>query len=395
MKPLFEPTTLVKPKTGSPQDVTDVQPKAIGPSPILQAAVAPAIAPVAAANPFAMVKPDTTLAATRPSGGSLVSPPPITDDQITAIGADAANALKGVSTELLAQVRATDAAEFGKGLNDLVVMAKGLTPDQLKDQGVMGRIKGLFSTAKERMVSQYASVEKQLDTLTLELDAKAQLHKKRISDLDKLYENNMHYHQALEAAVHTCQQYLVQVEQAQKQAEAVARADSFDAQVIADYQRLFQRLEKRISDLQRAMLLSKQVAPQIRMMQEDARSLVGSFGDVKTVTLPAWKNTFSLYVLQQEQKQSAELLAKVSDATDAALRQSADLLRQNSNEIAKARNRDVVSVDTLNHINAQLIGAVEDVKRIDAESRTRRKAESVKLLAMEAELVNSFVPGKR
>lgn len=269
-------------------------------------------------------------------------------------------------------------------------LAKGLSPQTQKDTGLLSRLKNAFVSAKERLVSQYNSVEKQLDALTLELDQKVQLHEQRIQDLEQLYLNNFKYHTALESAQVTCQGWLDNLRQQYEQQKNKPNLSGFDAQILADYERLLQRLEKRISDLERAKLLSKQVAPQIRIMQDDTRALVSAFGDVKAVTLPAWKNTFSLYILQQEQKESAQLLNQIGDATDQALRQSADLLRQNSNEIAKARNRDVVSVDTLAHINNQLIGAVEDIKRIDQERRTRRQAEAPRLQALENALVQVF-----
>lgn len=375
VKPLFEPTTLAPVRTA-----TAIEPVRYA----LQPAPAGAVAPdtLVSRGPHAE---DSLTYATR-----TVTPPFLDDAQITALGEQAAHELKGVSHQLLAHVRASDTAEFGQGLNQLVGLAKGLAPQTHQDQGLLSRLRNAFVSTKERMVSQYNSVEKQMEALTAELDKKVRLHEQRIHDLEQLYLNNFKYHSALDTAQDTCQSWLDRLRQQYEQQKARMNLTGFDAQVLADYERLLHRLDKRISDLERAKLLSKQVAPQIRIMQDDTRALVSAFGDVKAVTLPAWKNTFSLYILQLEQKQSAELLHKIGDATDQALRQSADLLRQNSIEIATARNRDVVSVDTLAHINTQLIGAVEDIKRIDNESRTRRQAEAPKLKAMEQALVQAF-----
>lgn len=400
MKPLFEPTTLANPSS-----------TVVAPLPVKELAVEErSMAGTSLSGPGASgqdiaqrhsagsypieLAPSTATAVISTSQPSRVKPPDITDEHISALGSEAAGALTGVSSKLMAQVRSSDAADFGKGLNELVVLAKGLDPSQIKDKGVLGRVRGLFANAKERMVSQYASVERQMDTLTEELAKKAKHHEQRIVDLEDLYTSNYHYHQSLEAAVAKCHTLLANMQQSYAREKAIASNDSFDVQILADYTRLMHRLEKRISDLERAKMLSKQVAPQIRMMQEDARSLVGSFGDVKAITLPAWKNTFSLYILQQEQKQAVQLLNSVSDATDQALRQSADLLRQNSADIATARNRDVVSIETISHINQQLIGAVEDVKRIDTEGTARRKAEATKLLELEAQLLTAFSQAK-
>ena len=383
MKPLFEPTTLAKSHS---TDVVDVTPVTKAPEPSSLSLVKQELTPLQSIDFPVVPAQRTTL---------TVVAPRVTDDQISEIGANAANALKGVSSQLLGQVRASDTGDFGKGLSDLVGLAKGLSPDQLKDQGLFGKVRGMFFSAKERLVSQYATVEKQIDSLTLELNKKVGLHKKRVGDLEALYTSNFEYHQELDAGVTTCNQVLTTLQADYQTEQAKVIGDSFGAQVLQDYQRLIARVEKRIDDLGRAKMLSKQVAPQIRLMQEDTRALIGKFGDVQAVTLPAWKNTFSLYILQLEQKKSVELLTKIDDATDAALRQSADLLRENSATIATSRNRSVVSIDTLSHIQAQLTGAIEDVKRIDDEGRARRIAEAPKLLAMEAELIKAFAPGQR
>lgn len=324
-----------------------------------------------------------------------IKPPRITDKQIAAIGATAGAGMAAMSTRILEHVRTSNTGEFGKDLNALVLLAKGLDPAALQDKGLVSRLFGMASSAKERLLGQFNHVNGQITTLASTLSSKAQLHEKRITDLEAIYNDNVGYHQALEQSVQECvaEHQLLAADYEVESKKPVG--DSFGAQVLADYQRLLDRLEKRSDDLQRAMLLSKQYAPQVRMMQEDARSLVSKFDTVQVVTLPAWQNNFTLYVLQLEQKQSVEVLDAVDDATDAALRQGADQLRANSSAIAKSRNRSVVSTETLLHVNNQLIGTVEDVQRIDAEGRARRAAEQPKLVEMEQQLIAAFAPGKR
>lgn len=335
------------------------------------------------------------LAVPAPTALVAIKPPSLTEDDITNIGADAAKSLSGVSHQLLSQIRSSDAGDFGKGLSELVGLARGLDPEALKSKGFISRILGAASSAKSQLMAKYATVEKQMDELAVQLDGKAVHHQRRIGEMESLYADNYAYHQQLEAGVAHCEGLLRQVNADYDREKIKPIGDSFGAQILGDYQRLIARIEKRIDDLKRAMLLSKQTAPQIRIMQDDARALVLKFGDVKALTLPAWKNTFTLYVLQMEQKQSVALLDSIDETTNEALRKSADLLRQNSAAIAESRNRSLVSVDTLMHVQTQLLGAITDVKRIDEEGRARRLAEAPKLLEMEQELIRTFAPGQR
>lgn len=319
----------------------------------------------------------------------------ISEDDISEIGAGAAGALTNVSTKLLSHVKSSDAGEFGEKLNELVVLAKGLDPKDMKSKGFLGRIFGAVSLTKEKLVAQYSTVEKQMDNLTGQLDGSVDLFKKRVQDLDGLYVSNMQYHQQLEDAVQKCEALLRQVEAEYEVEKAKPVDNSFEAQTLGDYQRKMDYIAKRVDSLNRAMMLSKQMAPRIREMQDNSRSLVQKFGEIKDVTLPAWKNIFSLYVLQLEQKRGVELANAVDDATDEALKRGADLQRENAVAIATSRNRSVISMEALEHVQAQMLGAITDVQRIDEEGRAQRKADAPKLLAMEQELIKAFAPGKR
>ncbi|MCC5611429.1 toxic anion resistance protein [Nostoc sp. CHAB 5834] len=319
----------------------------------------------------------------------------ISEDDISEIGAGAAGALTNVSTKLLSHVKSTDAGEFGAKLNELVVLAKGLDPKDMKSKGLIGRIFGAVSLTKEKLVAQYSTVENQMDNLTGQLDGSVALFKARVLDLDGLYVSNMQYHQQLEQAVQKCEGLLRQVEAEYEVEKTKHVENSFQAQTLGDYQRKMDHIAKRIDSLNRAMMLSKQMAPRIREMQDNSRSLVQKFGEIKDVTLPAWKNIFSLYVLQLEQKRGVELANAVDDATDEALKRGADLQRENAVAIATSRNRSVISMEALEHVQAQMLGAITDVQRIDEEGRAQRKADAPKLLAMEQELIKAFAPGKR
>jgi len=376
MKPLFSDAT-----SAAPRPVATATPMA----PVLSV-----LMPLDKASADALAPAGTTALA--PVSRRDVAPPRVNEDQVADLGAKTQTGLASVATQLLSQVRNSDTGDFGKGLSELVVLAKGLDPASLKDKGFLGRVMGKVRAARTHMVAQYGSVERQMDALVVELDHKAALHKKRITDMEQMYLDNMAYHDELEAAADMCDQLLVTMRADYEEQKKVAVEDSFGAQRLADHDRLISRVEKRGDDLRRAMLLAKQNAPQLRLMQENARSLVQKFGDIKAVTLPAWKNAFGLYVLQLEQQDAVRVTQAVDDITDEALRRSADLLRQNTESIARSRQRAVVTIETLEHVQSQLTGSIQDIQRIEAEGRAQRESERPRLLAMEKALIESFAP---
>jgi uncharacterized protein YaaN involved in tellurite resistance len=313
----------------------------------------------------------------------------VTEQQIDQLGEKNALVLSDISHKMLTHVRAADADAFGQKLNELVGVAKNLNPSRFENPGILSRLTGFFGSAKEKILAQFQTVDSRMQALIKELDHSTSLHTERIQDMEEMYAANVNAHGALEAAVAEGNR-LVRVLQAQLAQESQA-TDAFSAQRVNDVKNRIDRLEKRIDDLQRAMLLAKQAAPEIRLLQENARTLSMKFKDVKAVTIPAWQNAFALYLMQLEQKKGAALVTAVHDATDEAFRMQADLLRQNTEAIARAKQRSIVSVETLEHVQKQLLASFDDMNRIAEEGRRSRTEALPKLKALEQELVNRFV----
>lgn len=316
----------------------------------------------------------------------------IDDNTIDSLGDQTSVQLSGLSQQLLSTVRASDADVFGEKLNQLVVVAKGMDPKALGKGGLLSKITGLFGTVKEKLLAQYSTCEHQMDAIVGELDKAVALHAKRVDDFEGMYNTNYAAHQALEAAVAHGTDLQRQLEAGLAQMKTQVNPDSFAAQRMQDLDQKIQRLEKRLDDLSRGMLLAKQTAPEIRLLQDNARTLVTKFKDIKTVTIPAWKTAFTLYLASLEQKKGAALANAVSDATDAAFTAQADLLRQNTVDIAKAKQRAVVSIDVIQHVQDQLLGSFDDMQKIADEGRKARKDAEPKLKAMEQQLIARFVP---
>jgi len=312
----------------------------------------------------------------------------ITDQQIDSLGDQSSSQMSAISQSLLSQVRASDAEILGQKLNELIGVAKGLDPTKYKRKGIFSFITNLFGNAKEKILSELQSIDGRMQVLIGELDRSALLHEGRINDLENMYNANVAAHNELENSVKEGERMLGVL--STHLASEQQAADAFAAQRTHDVKERIDRLEKRIDDNKRAMLLAKQAAPEIRLLQSCARDLSNQFKNVKAVTIPAWKNALTLYLIQLEQKKGAQLANAAHDATDEAFRIQADQLRQNVQEIGRAKQRSIVSVDTLQHVQQQLIGSFDDMSRIAEEGRRARKEAEPKLVALEQELIARF-----
>jgi uncharacterized protein YaaN involved in tellurite resistance len=314
----------------------------------------------------------------------------VSDADINKLGERNAARAAQISSKILANVRASDTETFGTKLNELVATTKKLDPKKMGTPGFFGKILGFGGTVKEKLMAEYATVETQMNRLVSEVDGVATLALKRVDDLDVMFEENYQTHVALENDVAAGKQMVAHME-AQIQSLGTP-TDAFGAQQIADMQARVDRLLKRIDDFERGMQLAKLAAPEIRMLQQHERSLANSVRDIKVTTIPAWQGVFSRYVIALEAKKGAEIINKVYDATDEAFRMQADQLRENAQNIARAQQRSVVTIETLEHMQTQLLGAVDDTLRIAKEGRDAREAAKPKLKQLEQGLIQRFSP---
>ncbi|HPU80580.1 toxic anion resistance protein [Accumulibacter sp.] len=328
---------------------------------------------------------------TSPLAPSLNVPTPkvtVSETDLTALGDKSTRRVAAISEQLLGMVRGSGSDQFGVALTQLLSTAQQLDPKLLFDKSLIGKLKGLFVSAKEQVKSQFRSVSGQLDALVGELERSARTYEQRIRELEDMYLANGDEYNALGEAVRKGQELLAALND--EIAHTPAATDPMAAQAIGDRRQLAVRLEKRIDDLKRAQMIAMQTAPEIRLLQNNSRMLIAKFQDIVAVTIPAWKKQFSLHILMEEQAKSAELVTAIDDATNAALRKNADLLRQNTTAITRANQRALVEMETLEHVQKQLLGAFEDMQKINDEAAAARAQTDAKLASLRDELIDRF-----
>ena len=139
-------------------------------------------------------------------------------------------------------------------------------------------------------------------------------------------------------------------------------------------------------DLRTLQQSALQTLPMIRIIQSNNLMLVDKFYAIKNITLPAWKNQISLALSLNEQKNSVELANTIDDATNELLRRNAELLHDNSVKTARANQRAVIDVETLEYVQNTLIKTVNDVIQIQKEGMQQRVQATEKLKSLQSNL---------
>lgn len=303
-------------------------------------------------------------------------------------GKNIASKTSTYTDDLLQLVQNKDLDETGQKLNQVVSVAQQLNSNNLladNRKGLLGFIFSKFKDAKQSFQLQFNTTKEQLDVLVKEIETSQQGLKSRVEMLDKMYAAVQEEHHLL--GVYVAAGQLKQQDIAQNIAElSTQEQDQHTVQQIYDLNHAANNLEKRVHDLQMLQQSALQTLPMIRIIQSNNLMLVDKFYAIKNITLPAWKNQISLALSLQEQKNSVELANTIDDATNELLRRNAELLHNNSVNTAKANQRSVIDIETLEHVQNTLIKTVTDVIQIQKEGMAQRDQATQKLKALQRNL---------
>ncbi|QNM98175.1 toxic anion resistance protein [Chitinimonas koreensis] len=310
---------------------------------------------------------------------------------VVGFGKAAGEKVAQYSDDMLAQVRSGNMEGVGDKLTEIVVLAKGVNLSDLRESGskipLIGGLIDNFKLKKEKLLGRFETLAKQIDKIVVEIDGQQQKLVRRTQDLEKVYALNVQEYYGLSNHVIAGE---VKLEEMRAELDAMrARPDAADpmqAQAIADFADLIQRFDKRVHDLRVMQTVAVQTAPMIRLVQSNNQMLVEKFHNIKALTIPAWKKQFTLAIALIEQKKSVELATKIDDTTNEFLRNNAEMLRQNSLSTARANQRAIVDIETLESVQSTLISTFEEVARIQADGEQKRADAAVRLGQMKQEL---------
>ena len=313
----------------------------------------------------------------------------INHNAVAEYGKNIATQTSGYTDELLNLVQNKDLDETGQKLNQVVQVAQQLNTSSIlnkkKNSGFFGGLMSKIKGAKNNIDMHFNTTKEQIDTLVKEIEKSQSGLKARVDTLDRMFNGVQSEYKQL--GVYIAAGKLKQDEIQQEISTLTSQAqDQTTTQRVYDLNHLANNLEKRVSDLQVLQQSAMQTLPMIRIIQSNNLMLVDKFYAIKNITLPAWKNQISLAISLNEQKNSVQLANTIDDATNDLLKRNADLLHQNSVDTAKANQRSVIDIETLEHVQNTLIKTVNDVIQIQKEGMRKRAEATTRLRSLQDNL---------
>ncbi len=301
-------------------------------------------------------------------------------------GVAAQKSVATFSENALSSVRNKDLGEVGETLSNLVVEVKGFGQEEKKG------FAGLFHKQKDKlelMRAQYGKAETSVNRIVSELEKHQVTLMKDIAMLDQMYELNLKYYKELTMYIIAGKKRLAEVrsgelEELRKKAEASGLAE--DAQAYNDYAQKYERFEKKLHDLELTRMVSLQMGPQTRLLQNNDTLMVEKIQSSLVNTIPLWKSQMVLALGMEHSRQATAAQSAVAQTTNELLKKNADMLMMGTIATAKEAERSIVDIETLQHTNEQLVSTLDEVVNIQREGAQKRKEAEVELGRIESEL---------
>ena len=255
--------------------------------------------------------------------------------------------------------------------------------------------KGLFGFFKKNvdklttMKTKYQKAETNVNHIVEALEQHQVTLMKDVATLDQLYELNKTYYKELTMYILAGKQKLNQVENVDIPALAAkAQASGLpeDAQAVSDLTALANRFEKKLHDLELTRMVSVQMGPQTRLLQNNDTLMIEKIQSSLVNTIPLWKSQMVLALGMEHSRQATAAQNAVTEMTNDLLKKNADTLKMGTIATAKEAERSIIDIETLQHTNQQLISTLDEVLNIQKEGAAKRKEAEVELGKIEGEL---------
>jgi uncharacterized protein YaaN involved in tellurite resistance len=301
-------------------------------------------------------------------------------------GAAAQKNIAAFSESALNNVKTKDLGEVGEALSSLVVELKTFGQPEKKGIG------GFFQKKRnelEAMKASYSRAEVNVEKIVKVLENHQVTLMKDVAMFDQMYELNTKYYKELTMYILAGKkrlEYLRAHDLAELKKKAETTGAQEDAQAYNDFANLCNRFEKKLHDLELTRMISIQMGPQTRLLQNNDTQMLEKIQSSLVNTIPLWKSQMVLALGLEHGRQATAAQAAVTDMTNQLLQKNADMLKMGTIETAREAERSVVSIETLQHTNQQLITTLDEVMRIQTEGAQKRKDAEAELGRIEGEL---------
>lgn len=303
---------------------------------------------------------------------------------------DAQRSMSDFADNVLAKTSNKATGEAGALLRELLTDVGSAELSGVKQIPIIGKV----VVGIDKLRRTYQKVAPQVDEVVEKLErAQAQM----IADIamyDTMYQRNVDQYRSLKVYIAAGRQALADFRAEQLpalEAEAASTGDAMGAQALKDFKDKLDRFDKRLDDLDRVSIVSLQMAPQIKLLQNADKSISDKIDTTISTTIPLWKSQMVIALGLANQRAALDLQNHVDDTTNKLLRANAEALQQGAVDAERATQRGSVDIETLEEVNKRLIDTLNETIKIQQEGRAAREDAAGRMRQIESDLKTALL----
>lgn len=303
---------------------------------------------------------------------------------------DAQRSMSDFADNVLAKTSNKATGEAGALLRELLADVGSAELSGVKQIPIIGKV----VVGIDKLRRTYQKVAPQVDEVVEKLErAQAQM----IADIamyDTMYQRNVDQYRSLKVYIAAGRQALADFRAEQLpalEAETASTGDAMGAQALKDFKDKLDRFDKRLDDLDRVSIVSLQMAPQIKLLQNADKSISDKIDTTISTTIPLWKSQMVIALGLANQRAALDLQNHVDDTTNKLLRANAEALQQGAVDAERATQRGSVDIETLEEVNKRLIDTLNETIKIQQEGRAAREDAAGRMRQIESDLKTALL----
>ena len=311
--------------------------------------------------------------------------------QVIQYGSSAQKSISDFSVNILGKVKTSELGDVGDALKELTVALDATTEPEKK--GILG----IFQKAKrgvDSIKANYAKAETNVSRIEKALEKHQVVLTQDVEMFEQMYDLNLQYYRELTMYIIAGKKALdkargEQLEALKEKAETSQMQE--DVENYNKYVNLCNRFEKKLHDLELTRAIAMQVAPQIRLLQDNDQEMLEKIQSSLINTIPLWRHQMVLALGIEHTQRALSAQNMITEKTNELLTRNAETLKMATVETAKEAERSVVDIATLKKCNQQLISSISEVVKIHEQGAKRRQDAETELVKVEQELKQALL----
>lgn len=311
--------------------------------------------------------------------------------QVIQYGSSAQKSISDFSVNILGKVKTSELGDVGDALKELTVALDATTEPEKK--GILG----IFQKAKrgvDSIKANYAKAETNVSRIEKDLEKHQVVLTQDVEMFEQMYDLNLQYYRELTMYIIAGKKALdkargEQLEALKEKAETSQMQE--DVENYNKYVNLCNRFEKKLHDLELTRVIAMQVAPQIRLLQDNDQEMLEKIQSSLVNTIPLWRHQMVLALGIEHTQRALSAQNMITEKTNELLTRNAETLKMATVETAKEAERSVVDIATLKKCNQQLISSISEVVKIHEQGAKRRQDAETELVKVEQELKQALL----